>query len=70
MTMENLFKTIEQFKRYVGDYTYRTVYDYGTELLDDELQHPLERKVQAPPPENLSDEEWNNLMSNIGAKKN
>ena len=65
MTIENLFKTIEQLKRYAGGYT---VYDYETELLDGELQHPLERKVQAPPPENLSDEEWNNLMSNIGAK--
>lgn len=66
--MKDLFKAIEQLKKYVGDYTYRTVYDYVVETLDEELQHPITRKVQASPPENLSDEEWNNLMSNIGAK--
>lgn len=64
--MKDLFKAIEQLKKYVGDYTYKTVYDYGAETFDEELQHPIKREVQAPTPENLSDEEWNNLMGNIG----
>lgn len=45
-SMKDLFKAIEQLKKYVGDYTYRTVYDYGTEILDDELQHPLREKYK------------------------
>lgn len=43
--MKDLFKAIEQLKKYVGDYTYKTVYDYGAETFDEELQHPIKREV-------------------------
>lgn len=69
-SMSDFVKKIEGLKKYIYDYTYST-FKEELDPFEEKLKHPISRKVSPPPPppQNLSDEEWSNLMSGISAKK-